>query len=65
MVPTNLGYDASLGRSAATNHVAPALKLEAVRNGVAMKASVGYGLTTLFVDLKGNEAYPEIALRPR
>jgi hypothetical protein len=33
ILPANLGWDASLGGLAATNHVDQGLRLEAVRNG--------------------------------
>ena len=52
MVPTNLSCVTSLGRSAATNHVDQALKLEAVRNGGGHK---GFGRVRRCLALCGLE----------
>jgi hypothetical protein len=46
-------------------HGSHSLSCRMPSTGVAIKASVGYDVTWLFVGSNGNEVYPEAALRPR
>jgi hypothetical protein len=58
MVPTNLGCDASLGSSAATNHVDRVLRLEAVRNGDGHEGFCGVRLYLAPCGLEGERSVP-------